>query len=241
MLKHGYFRVLRDSEVEIEEEAEDLVRMFESALKRRRRGSVIRLTVDVQMDQELRDFVVDELDVSAEDVFALGGVIGLSDADQLIVDDRQDLVFTPMSPRFPERIRDFGGDCFAACATRTSSSIIPTRASTSSSNSSVRQPRTRRSSPSSRPSIAPARTRRWSAPLIEAAEAGKSVTALVELKARFDEERNIRWARNMERAGVQVVYGFIRLKTHAKVALVVRREGKSYRTYCHFGTGNYHP
>lgn len=241
ILGDGIFRVLRDSDIEVEDEAEDLVRFFRTAIQRRRRGRAVLLELDDECDASAETLLREQFDVDAAMIVKTGGMLGLRDLDTICNEPRPDLKFPPFSPRYPERVLAHDGDVFTAIREKDmvihhpyeSFEVVVDflhQAAIDPHVVSIKQTLYRAGDQS--PVIAA---------LVEAAQNGKAVTAVVELKARFDEERNIRWANELERAGVQVIYGFTEWKTHAKVSLVVRREEDGYRTYCHFGTGNYHP
>ncbi len=238
---HGTFRVLRDSDIEVEEDAEDLVRYFRTAIQRRRRGKVILLQVQENFDRDAEALLRDKLRLDHAMVIKAGGLLAMNGLSVIVDTDRPELKFEPYIPRYPERVREHDGDCFAAIHTKDlvihhpfeSFDVVVDflrQAASDPDVVAIKQTLYRAGKQSA-----------VIAALIAAAEAGKSVTAVVELKARFDEEQNLHWANQLERAGVQVIYGFVDWKTHAKVSMVVRREGDGYRTYCHFGTGNYHP
>lgn len=241
LLGHGVFRILRDSDLELEDDAEDLVRYFRTAIQRRRRGRVILLQLQDDIDPAVEQLLREQLRLDHAMVLKTGGLVGVGGLSVLVDEDRPDLKFAPYSPRYPERIREHDGDCFAAIREKDiiihhpyeSFEVVVDflrQAASDPDVVAIKQTLYRAGKQSA-----------VIAALIAAAEAGKAVTAVVELKARFDEEQNLHWASQLERAGIQVIYGFVDWKTHAKVSMVVRREGKLHRTYCHFGTGNYHP
>ncbi|WP_435418052.1 RNA degradosome polyphosphate kinase [Parerythrobacter aurantius] len=237
----GTFRVLRDSDIEIQEEAEDLVRTFRSAIQRRRRGQVIQLEIDGDFDPTAEALLREKLDTGSATIVKTEGMLGIEGLGVIVGEDRPDLKFDSYSPRYPERVLEHDGDLFAAIREKDiiihhpyeSFDVVVDFVRQAASDPDVVAIKQSLYRAGNQSEVVDA--------LVEAAENGKSVTAVVELKARFDEEQNLYWANKLERAGVQVIYGFVDWKTHAKVSMVVRREEEGFRTYCHFGTGNYHP
>ena len=234
------FRVTRDAEVSIQElEAEDLLETIEKGVRQRRFGRVVRLTVDPAMPSEVRQILSENLEVSSRDVYTMDPPLGMSDLDQLHGLDRRDLKFPPFVPALAPLLQEVDGDIFAAIRRQDIllhhpyDSFDPVvefleAAARDPAVLAIKQTlyRVGQNSP-----VVNA--------LLEAVRHGKQVAVLVELKARFDEESNIEWARALESEGVHVVYGLLGLKTHSKIALVVRQEPDRLRRYVHLSTGNY--
>ncbi len=237
----GIIRIIRDSELAIEDDASDLIRHFEAAVRKRRRGKVIFIESTFPEDSAIVHDIITKLSTDINKCQHVPYMVGLASINQLCKLHKPELLFTPYHERFPERINDYEGDYFAAIAAKDivihhpyeTFDVVVNFLQTAARDEhvvSIKQTLYRTSNDSP---IVKA--------LIEAAQHGKSVTVVVELKARFDEESNIRWARDLEAAGAQVVFGFVDLKTHAKASLVIRKEGNNLVSYAHFGTGNYHP
>jgi len=239
--KYTSVRLIRDSDIEFEEEAEDLIMYLEKALKKRRRGRIVKLEIRSNADPLLKKFVYKKLDVTEDEVYEMDSFVGVHQIDQIYNKKNTNLVFRSFNPRQVERLKQFNNDYFATIKAKdfivhhpyeTFDAVIQflMQAAEDPNVIAIKQTlyRTTFDSP-----IVKA--------LVLASEKGKSVTAVVEVKARFDEETNISLASILEKAGVQVVYGFIKLKTHAKASLIVRKEKSKLVSYVHLGTGNYHP
>ena len=239
--KYTSVRIIRDSDIEFEEEAEDLIMYLEKALKKRRRGRIVKLEIRSNADPLLKKFVYKKLEVTEDEVYEMESFVGVHQIDQIYNKKNANLVFKSFNPRQVERLKQFNDDYFATIKAKdfivhhpyeTFDAVIQflNQAAEDHNVIAIKQTlyRTTFDSP-----IVKA--------LIQASEKGKSVTAVVEVKARFDEETNISLASTLEKAGVQVVYGFIKLKTHAKASLIVRKEKNKLVSYVHLGTGNYHP
>ena len=239
--KYTSVRIIRDSDIEFEEEAEDLIMYLEKALKKRRRGRIVKLEIRSNADPLLKKFVYKKLEVTDDEVYEMDSFVGVHQIDQIYNKKNTNLVFKSFSPRQVERLKQFKDDYFATIKAKdfivhhpyeTFDAVIQflTQAADDPNVIAIKQTLYRTTSDS--PVVKA---------LVLAAEKGKSVTAVVEVKARFDEETNISLASTLEKAGVQVVYGFVKLKTHAKASLIVRKEKSKLVSYVHLGTGNYHP
>jgi polyphosphate kinase len=241
LVSAAMFSILRDSEIEIDDEANDLIHEFENALRARQRGNVVLLTLSKDAPKPIRRLLKSAMGIDENNFFNTDGPVALNNFSELLDYIPKHLLFPAFAPRFPQRIRDFNGDCFAAIRNKDiivhhpyeSFEVVVRylqQAATDPDVLAIRQTlyRTTSNSP-----IVKA--------LIQAAENGKTVTAVIELKARFDERNNIQLARALGRAGVQVAYGLTDLKIHLKMSLVVRREHGKLVSYTHVGTGNYHP
>jgi polyphosphate kinase len=239
--KYTSVRIIRDSDIEFEEEAEDLILYLEKALKKRRRGRIVKLEIRSNADPLLKKFVYKKLEVTEDEVYEMDSFVGVHQIDQIYNKKNTNLVFKSFNPRQVERLKQFNDDYFATIKAKdfivhhpyeTFDAVIQflTQAAEDPNVIAIKQTLYRTTSDSP---IVKA--------LVLAAEKGKSVTAVVEVKARFDEETNISLASTLEKAGVQVVYGFVKLKTHAKASLIIRKEKSKLVSYVHLGTGNYHP
>ena len=240
-ISYGAFRLIRDSDIEFSDEAEDLVTTFENQLRKRRYGREVLLEMTKSIPEDLKNMIINSLNINRDNIIYAEHILDISSVNQITSSVNKELRWKTFKPRFPERIKDANDNCFAAIRYKDMIVHHPyesfdvvvkfLRQAAKDKKVLVIKQTIYRTAKENNEIIEA---------LVEAAEEGKSVTALLEIKARFDEELNIKVSRYLKRYGVQVVYGSINLKTHAKISLVVRRERKGLNTYVHFGTGNYH-